>query len=472
MTGGAQKQPTHRVYLALGTNLGDRHANLQAAIEALPPAVQVKQVSSIYETPPWGVTDQPAFLNMTLLGETDLEPLQLLKKLKELEARLGRQPGVRYGPRLIDLDILLYDDRTIDNDGLIIPHPRMHERAFVLVPLAEIAPRVLHPVLRKSITELRDSVDITGIIKMGAFKNAMLKVRQLRVAGRAYTWGERTLVMGIINVTADSFSGDGLLDDAGTPIDAVEAALAQARQFVAAGVDILDIGGESTRPGALPVTMEEELRRVLPVIRRLAAEMDVVISIDTYKAAVAEAALQAGAHIVNDVWGLKVDPDIAGAAARNYAPVIIMHNRSSWANAEIKDRLGGRYVGMEYNDLLGDICTELMESVALAHQAGIPDEHIILDPGIGFGKTTSQNLELIDRLNEIRELGYPLLLGPSRKSFIGYTLNLPPDQRMEGTAVAVAVGIVRGADIVRVHDVEPLLRVVRMTDAIIRRNVV
>lgn len=472
MTGNLEKTSIHRVYLALGTNLGDRQANLKAAIDALPPAVRVRQVSSIYETPPWGVTDQPAFLNMALRGETDLDPRPLLRMLKELEARLGRQPGVRYGPRMIDLDILLYDDRQVEDDNLVIPHPRMHERAFVLVPLAEIAPQAVHPVLRKSITELQAGVDTTGIIKMGASKGISLKARQLSVAGRSFTWGERTLVVGIINVTADSFSGDGLLDDTGAAFDPVEAALAQARRFVTAGVDILDIGGESTRPGALPVTMEEELGRVLPVVRRVAAELDVVISIDTYKAAVAEAALQAGAHIVNDVWGLKVDPDIAGIAAKYHAPVIAMHNRSSWANAEIKDRLGGRYVGMEYDDLLKDICRELMESVALAHQAGIPDEHIILDPGIGFGKTTPQNLELIDRLNEIRGLGYPILLGPSRKSFIGYTLDLPPDQRMEGTAAAVAVGIVRGADIVRVHDVEPILRVVRMTDKIIRRNVV
>jgi dihydropteroate synthase len=183
---------------------------------------------------------------------------------------------------------------------------------------------------------------------------------------------------------------------------------------------------------------------------------------------VAEAALAAGAEIVNDVWGLKVDPDLAEVAARHHVPVILMHNRSSWANAEIKERLGGRYVGMAYDNLLEDIRRELLESVDLARQAGIPDEHIILDPGIGFGKTVEQNLELIDRLEEIRSLGYPILLGPSRKSFIGYTLDLPPDQRLEGTAAAVAVGIARGADIVRVHDLEFMRRVVRMTDAIVR----
>lgn len=174
--------------------------------------------------------------------------------------------------------------------------------------------------------------------------------------------------------------------------------------------------------------------------------------------------------MVNDVWSLKADPDLAGVIARHAVPVILMHNRSSWANAEIKERLGGRYVGIPYENLIADIQNELMESVDLAHKAGIPDERIILDPGIGFGKTTEQNLELLDRLGEIRSLGYPVLLGPSRKSFIGYTLDLPADQRLEGTAAAVAIGIDRGADIIRVHDVQQMVRVTRMTDAIVRRK--
>ena len=233
---------------------------------------------------------------------------------------------------------------------------------------------------------------------------------------------------------------------------------------------MLDVGGESTRPGAETVSLEDELERVLPVIRLLASEIDAPISIDTYKAEVAEAALQAGAQIVNDVWGFKVDPRLAEVAARHKVPVILMHNRSSWANAEIQARLGGRYVGVPYENLLEDVCRELMESVAIARAAGIPDEHIILDPGIGFGKTVEQNLELLDRLGEIRHLGFPVLLGPSRKSFIGYTLNLPPDQRVEGTAAAVAIGITRGADIVRVHDVNYMARVAKMADAIVRRG--
>jgi len=293
------------------------------------------------------------------------------------------------------------------------------------------------------------------------------------VGGRSLEWGRRTYIMGILNITPDSFSGDGLLLGE-PPADGegwLAAVLLQARQFMEAGADILDVGGESTRPGAQQVSQEEELQRVLPVIRMLRDQLDVLISVDTYKAPVAEQALKAGAHLVNDVWGLHADPDLAGVAARYRAPVILMHNRSSWAHAEIRERLGGRYVGIPYENLLEDIRRELLESVAVAHAAGIPNEHIILDPGIGFGKSVEQNLELIDRLDEICSLGYPVLLGPSRKSFIGYTLDLPPDQRLEGTAAAVAIGIARGADIVRVHDVRYMVRVARLADAITRRQV-
>lgn len=275
--------------------------------------------------------------------------------------------------------------------------------------------------------------------------------------------------MGILNVTPDSFSGDGLLTDAQEGQQTiVERALSQARRFVSAGADILDVGGQSTRPGSTPISIDEELSRVIPVIQALYAELDTLISVDTYHAQVAEAALRSGAHIVNDVWGLRVDPDLAGVIKQHDAAVVLMHNHSSWSHTEVRDRLGGRYIGEPFLDMIPDIRRELLASVAIAHEAGISDEKIILDPGIGFGMTVAENLELIDRIGEIRSLGYPILLGPSRKSFIGYTLDLPPDQRIEGTAAAVAVGIARGADIIRVHDVEFMVRVARMTDAIIR----
>jgi dihydropteroate synthase len=294
-----------------------------------------------------------------------------------------------------------------------------------------------------------------------------LRSKTLRLGGRELEWGRRTYLMGILNITPDSFSGDGLLaveDDA-----VVELALEQARGFAAAGADILDVGGESTRPGAQPVGEAEEMRRVLPVVERLVRELDLPVSVDTYRAAVAQAALEAGAQMINDVWALRADPDLAQVVGQSGAALVLMHNRSSWAHAEIKERLGGRYVGIPYQNLMEDIRRELLESVDLARAAGVDEGQIILDPGIGFGKDVAQNLELIDRLDEIRAWGYPVLLGPSRKSFIGYTLDLPPDQRLEGTAAAVAVGIVRGADIIRVHDTAFMARIARMTDAIVRR---
>jgi dihydropteroate synthase len=294
--------------------------------------------------------------------------------------------------------------------------------------------------------------------------------KSLKIGQKTFAWGERTYLMGILNVTPDSFSGDGLLTEpAASPAQQLEVILAQARRFAAGGADILDVGGESTRPGAEPVGIEQEIQRVVQVIHLLSAEIDLPISIDTYKAAVAEEAIQAGAHLINDVWGFKADAQLAVVAARCGVPAILMHNRSSWANAELRERLGGRYVGVPYDNLLDDIRKELLESVQIARNAGVPDEHIILDPGIGFGKTVEQNLELLDRLGEIRDLGYPVLSGPSRKSFIGYTLDLPPDQRLEGTAAAVAISVARGADIVRVHDVEFMARVARLADAIVRR---
>jgi dihydropteroate synthase len=301
-----------------------------------------------------------------------------------------------------------------------------------------------------------------------------MKSSSLQIGKHTFTWGSRTYVMGILNITPDSFSGDGLLpplpmgEDQG---EGMNAAVQQAKEFLSNGADILDVGGESTRPGSQPVGADEELKRVIPVIEAIAKEFpDALISIDTYKAKVAEKAFQAGAHILNDVWALRADPELASVAAALRVPVILMHNRSNPASVEVREQLGNAYIGSEYENLIEDVKRDLLISVKLAKKAGVEESNIILDPGIGFGKTRERNLELINRLDEIRALGYPVLLGPSRKSFIGFTLDLPPDQRVEGTAATVAVGITRGADIIRVHDVKEMARVARMTDAIVRRN--
>jgi dihydropteroate synthase len=278
-----------------------------------------------------------------------------------------------------------------------------------------------------------------------------------------FNWGERTYIMGILNVTPDSFSGDGVLGEQ----DVIAQAVAQAEQFVADGADIIDIGGESTRPGSQPVDATEEMARVIPVIKVVRQAVDAVISIDSYRACVAGAALEAGANWLNDVWGLRMDSGMARLAAQAGCPIVLMHNRSKPKNVAQEERLGGRFVGVAYDDLIADVKRELGESVELALQAGVDEAQIILDPGIGFGKTVEQNLQLLNQIDQFTTMGFPILIGPSRKSFIGYTLDLPPEQRVEGTAAAVAIGIERGADIVRVHDVQAMARVARMTDAIV-----
>lgn len=259
--------------------------------------------------------------------------------------------------------------------------------------------------------------------------------------------GEKTLIMGILNVTPDSFSDGGSYLDRG-------AAVAKAKQMVADGADIIDLGGESTRPGHVPVDAEEELARVIPVLKELVKEVPVPVSIDTSKAAVARLALESGAHMLNDQWALRADPAMAGLAAEYGVPIVLMHNQE----------------GTGYSDLTGDMIAYFQESINLALGAGMDRKKIIIDPGIGFGKTAGQNLEALRRLRELRCLGLPVLIGTSRKSTIGKVLDLPVEQRVEGTAATVAVGIANGADIVRVHDVKEMARVARMTDAIVREQ--
>lgn len=284
----------------------------------------------------------------------------------------------------------------------------------------------------------------------------MTRLGTTRCGNTEFRWGERTYVMGIINVSPDSFSGDGITKP--------EVAVAQAHYFVSQGADILDIGGESTRPGSVPVSIDEEIRRVVPVIERLASEIPVPLSIDTYKSEVAQRALEAGAAMINDQWGLKKDFHLAELAAERGIPIILMSNQ--------RDK-GGYDAGIQrdtayYDDLMTEVTSSLKNSVELAMKLGVPRESIIVDPGIGFGKTWRQELEVIRRLDELQGLGRAILIGPSRKSFIGMVLDLPTDERLEGIAAAIAIGIAKGADMVRVHDVQQMVRVCRVSDAIVR----
>jgi dihydropteroate synthase len=266
----------------------------------------------------------------------------------------------------------------------------------------------------------------------------------MEIGGRIFDWGARTYVMGIVNVSPESFSGDGL--------STVSEAVAQAQRMEAAGADIIDVGGQSTRPGFAELSIDEELRRVLPMVEAVSNAVALPVSIDAYRAPVIEAALDAGAVLINDIWGFRYDEGVAVLAAERGVPAVVMHNQR----------------GREFRDVIGDIRGGLEESIAIGRRAGLAPEQLIVDPGFGFGWTVSQQLEMLRRLGELQSLGLPLLVGTSRKSTIGAVLEVPEGERTWGTAATVAVSIVNGADVIRVHDVAEMVQVGRMTDAIVR----
>ncbi|MCP2240158.1 dihydropteroate synthase [Thermoanaerobacterium thermosaccharolyticum] len=266
----------------------------------------------------------------------------------------------------------------------------------------------------------------------------------LKVRDKEIEIGKRTYIMGILNMTPDSFSDGG-------KYNTLEKGMERALKMIEDGADIIDVGGESSRPGYKPVTAEEELRRINDIVKKL-QEVNTIVSVDTMKSKVAEESLKNGAHIINDIWGLQRDPDMAKAVADYGAGVVIMHNKDV----------------AEYDDLLKDVISFLEKSIDIALKAGIKEENIMIDPGIGFGKTLEHNLTLMKRLDELKVLGFPILLGTSRKSMIGHVLKLDVNERVEGTAATVAIGISKGADIVRVHDVKEMARVAKMTDAMVR----
>lgn len=264
------------------------------------------------------------------------------------------------------------------------------------------------------------------------------------IGSRRFEWGSRTFIMGIVNVSPESFSGDGLSN--------VEEAVEQARRFVADGADIIDVGGQSTRPGFAELSVDEELRRVIPMVEAISKAVDLPVSIDAYRAEVVEAALDAGAVLINDIWGFRHDAGVARLAAQRGVPAVVMHNQR----------------GREFSDVIQNITLGLESSIQIAQASGLAPEQLIGDPGFGFGWTPPQNLEMLRRLGELRSLGLPLLAGTSRKSTIGVVLDRPEGERAWGTAATVAMAIANGADIVRVHDVAEMGQVARMTDAIVR----
>lgn len=446
----------HTAYIGLGTNLGDRVQNIYRALSEVAQYAHISATSFLYETPPAYVTDQPPFLNSVCQIETNLSPHELLAALESTMSAMGRIRDVRFGPRIIDLDILFYENAQINTPDLVIPHPLLAERGFVLGPLCDIDPTLVHPVTGKTVIEHWNQLSHDS-------RQTLLQVTP--VGDKLWPWGQKTYVMGIVNVTPDSFSGDGLAT--GNRDDHIERAVMQAQRFAGEGADCLDIGGQSTRPGHELVSLEEEIQRVVPAVEAIRAAVDLPISVDSFRAEVAEAALATGAHMLNDVWGLGFQQRIGEIAAQSRVPLILMHNRmaTGYAN-QLEIEPGPAY---EYEDITVDVCCEVAERLSLAQTIGVPRWNLISDPGIGFGKTQAQQLTLINQLDQLRELGYPILFGASRKSFIGKILgDLPPQERIEGTLATNVLAIARGADIVRVHDVKETVRAVQVADAIIR----
>ncbi|TDH72042.1 hypothetical protein CCR75_001275 [Bremia lactucae] len=446
------------VYAALGTNLGEKVSNLENALAMLLRLVgPIEATSRLYATAPQYVANQPSFLNIVARIRTDLEPKNLLEAFKAIERDIGRTPSIRWGPRLIDVDILLYDDRSIEMDTeegpLIIPHERIAERDFVLAPLCDLAPDLMHPVLKQPMQKLYDMLkseephSLPPVPMLPVDKNVPWSLRS------------KTFVMGIVNVTPDSFSD-------GAELNTVAAAVQKAIDMERAGVDIIDIGGESSRPGAGSVTEEEELSRVLPVIIKIREKSKIAISIDTTKAEVARQAVLTGANIINDISAGRRDPRMLKLAANFRVPIVLMHMRGTpQTMAGLK----------EYQDVVIEVSEAINERIAAAEAAGIFRWNIIVDPGIGFAKARDLNLKLLRKLSVVKKSCHdlPLLLceqiGSSRKGFIGEICGRPdPKDRVWGTAAACCAAIAQGADILRVHDTAEMIDVAKMSDAIWR----
>lgn len=462
-----------RVAIALGTNLGDRLGNILAALAALRQLdIRVAQLSRLYESAPAYVTDQPAFLNAAALVETVLDPLPLLQQLKQVEAQLGRDfGGPRFGPRPIDLDIIFYEGQELrDGDRLIIPHPRWAERGFVKAPLADLAGAAAAGGSSGDgalTAQLRHAAEQWSSVDGGETALGTPDLQCVMPMGRfgLWPWQQRTSVMGILNVTPDSFS------DGGRHNSSVEAAVAHASHMVADGADILDVGGQSTRPGSAPLPPEEEAARVVPVIRALAAAdatRSVPLSIDTFYADVAAAAVDAGATMVNDVSGGTMDPGMFGRVAQLGVPYVLMHMRGTPATMQQRQHT-------RYEDVTLEVAAALQEAGQRAMATGVEPWRLVLDPGLGFAKTREGNLQLIAQLRRLRAAlapplaGVPLLLGPSRKGFLGkLTGREVAADRDAATVAAAALCVAEGANIIRAHNVAAVRDAVQVADAVAR----
>lgn len=479
----------HKAYIAVGSNLGDRYQNIACALSLLAATgtIRIIRTSHLRTTAPMYNTKQPPFLNGAVEISTTLSPWELIRTLKDVERKLGRDisptsNAIRFGPRTIDLDILFYDTLvmkeiiTTDDDGgtmeLEIPHPRISEREFVLSPMCDLEGNssrnenaITHPVHNKTMSCMLKTLLHNNIQSCNNDKKEIQAIRLLPLPrGRMLLFNE-AIIMGIVNVTPDSFS------DGGKYIHSVDTAASEAIQMEIEGAGIIDVGGESTRPGADDITADEELKRVIPVIIRIREfGCDVPISIDTRRAVVAKAAVEAGADIVNDVSGGMYDPDMLSTVAALGVPIILMHMRGNPKTMQSH---------VNYDDVGGvvdGVVKELLCRLTDAEAAGIPRWLQIIDPGIGFAKDLNGNLSLIKNIDTLRKScdNLPILFGPSRKGFIGKITGVTnPEDRDYGTIAACLASMQYGGDnnydacnILRVHNVKAMKQATMVYDAI------
>lgn len=455
-------QGEHRAFIALGSNLGDRIAMIEKACKEMEVRgdIRVVRTSSLWETKAMYVLDQGNFINGACEIKTSLSPIELLDRLQSIENHLGRVKLIDKGPRNIDLDILLYDDTTFSNERLQIPHRLMLEREFVLRPLCELIPNESLPLPHPQVPLLDH---LKQLPRSDDPLSPLTPLSHTLPPITAHHTYRKTHVMSILNLTPDSFSDGGMHST--SDLSTLERTI---YSHIEAGATIIDVGGQSTRPGAVEVTGAEEISRILPaikLIRSLPEAEGIAISVDTYRADVAEAAIKAGADIVNDVSAGNLDPNMLATVAKLGCTACLMHMRGT---PETMNKL------VSYPDgVVETVGQELLNRVQEAENAGIRRWRIILDPGIGFAKMQEQNLELLRRLGNLRNFpglhGIPWLIGASRKSFVGKITGVKEArERTWGTAAAISAAIQGGADIVRVHDVEEMGKVAKMADAVWR----
>ncbi len=436
------------IYIGVGGNQGDRVEYLRMAAQLLKPAVRILRSSDLYETEPWGYKPQPSFYNMVWEAETELDPGSLLRYFKRIEERIGRVKTLRYGPRVIDLDILLYDDLRMDTPELTIPHDKMRERRFVLKPLCDLIPMETDPVSGKTWFDLLAEAPDEEVSRIGG---------PLDMTKPVIRWGLRSYTMGIVNLTPDSFSGDGLLrrgNRTGAVID-------QCAAFIENGADILDLGAESTRPGFTEITADEETARLIPILKEIRRQFpETLLSVDTRRADTVRAALENGIDWINNT-GDADDAEMNKVCAASGKVTVLMRSRPLRLNDSEQ---------LTPEKLLERVRSQLLDFASAALRCGMNKNNIVLDPGLGFGSTAYYDLEIARNIREVSRLGYPVLLGASRKSFLGKYLHRPVEERTAGTSAVLTAAILNGCDIIRVHDVKYMKDIAFMADLLRKQS--